>query len=66
MCWKVKCNKHDRALSEFEFTHIPSGVSVCVCVCDGSVCPGLLKLGLRSTFTHISEQLQRFVELVNM
>ena len=27
---------------------------------------GLLKLGLRSTFTHISEQLQRFVELVNM
>ena len=27
---------------------------------------GLLKLGLRSTFTHIAEQLQRFVELVNM
>ncbi|CAI8040539.1 hypothetical protein GBAR_LOCUS22576 [Geodia barretti] len=32
----------------------------------GAYNSGLLKLGLRSTFTHISEQLQRFVELVNM
>jgi hypothetical protein len=32
----------------------------------GAYNSGLLKLGLRTTFTHISEQLQRFVELVNI
>ena len=52
-------------------------VCACMCVCDDSeneTCincslscfTGLLKLGIRSTFMHIAEQLEKFVQITNI
>ena len=44
-------------------------VPVSACVCTNVYVPvhvGLLKLGLRTTFTHLAEQLEKFVEVTDI